>query len=212
MTMVAQKVKWALKGDALGSCSCDWGCPCNFDAPPTKGWCEGGYAFHINEGYLGDQRLDGLTLGFYAHSPAALHLGNVTGYLLIDEKATPEQRVALARLASGEGGGPFAVFAVLLVKVIGPEFVPVEWNFDGPRSYVSFGDRAKLQVETITNPVTGEESEFHLKMSAGLLTDEADIMKSSVFHVSHPDLTYDHSGQYAETFHFNYSGEVDQTV
>jgi hypothetical protein len=206
--MVAQKIKWAVKGDALGSCSCDWGCPCNFDAPPTKGWCEGGYAFHINEGNWGDVPLDGLTFGFYAHSPAALHLGNVTGYLLIDEKTTPEQREAILKIASGDAGGPFAIFAALLVKVIGPDFVPVEWKFDGPNSYVVFGDRAEARLEMIKNPVTGEESGFTLKMTAGLLTDESDLMKSSVFHVSHPELTYDHSGQYAETFHFNYSGEV----
>jgi hypothetical protein len=206
--MVAQTVKWAIKGDALGSCSCDWGCPCNFDAPPTKGYCEGGYAFHINEGYMGDTRLDDLTIGFYAHSPAALHLGNVTGYLLVDERATPEQREAIGRIAAGEVGGPFAVFRVLLVKVIGPEFVPVEWHFDGPNSYVRFGDRAESRLEMIKNPVTGEESGFTLKMSNGLLTDEAELMKSSVFRLNHPELTYDHSGQYAETFRFNYSGEA----
>ena len=22
-------------GVMLGACSCDWGCPCNFEAPPT---------------------------------------------------------------------------------------------------------------------------------------------------------------------------------
>lgn len=206
--MVAQKAKWAIKGDALGSCSCDWGCPCNFDAPPTKGFCEGGYAFHINDGYLGDTRLDGLTIGFYAHSPAALHLGNVTGYLLVDEQSTPEQREAIQRITGGEVGGPFAIFALLLVKVIGPEFVPVDWQFDGPRSYVRFGDRAESRVETIKNPVTGEESEFTLNMTNGLLTNQAELMKSSVFRLNHPELTYDHSGQCAETFHFNYSGEA----
>ncbi len=201
------KVKWSMKGDALGSCSCDWGCPCNFDAPPTKGWCEGGYAFHINEGSYGETKLDGLTVGFYAHSPAALHLGNVTGYIMIDEKATPEQRAALGHILAGEVGGPFALFAGLLVKVIGPDFVPVEWKFDGPRSHARFGDRAEVGLAMIANPVTGEESGFTLKMTNGLLADEAELMRSSVFRVNHPELKYDHSGQYGETFRFNYSGE-----
>jgi len=201
------KVKWSMKGDALGSCSCDWGCPCNFDAAPTKGWCEGGYAFHINEGAYQDVKLNGLTIGFYAHSPAALHLGNVTGYILLDEKATPEQREALGRILSGELGGPFAVFAGILVKVIGPDFTPVEWKFDGPRSYVRFGDKAEAGLKMVANPVTGEESGFTLKFSNGLLTNEAELMSTSVFRVNHPELKYDHSGQYGETFHFNYSGE-----
>jgi hypothetical protein len=205
--MVAQKVKWAIKGDALGTCSCDWGCPCNFDAPPTKGWCEGGYAFHINDGEYGDTKLDGLTIGFYAHSPAALHLGNVTGYLLVDEKATPEQRSAILNVFGGQAGGPFAVLASLLTKLIGPEFVPVDWHFDGPNSRVRFGDRAEARLGMIKNPVTGEESGFTLKMSNGLLTDEAELMTSSLFKVKHPEMDYEHSGQYGETFRFKYSGE-----
>ena len=206
--MVTQtKVKWSIKGDALGTCSCDWGCPCNFEAPPTKGWCEGGYAFHINEGRFADTSLDGLTIGFYIHAPGAIHLGNVTGYVLIDEKATPAQREAIGRMLSGDMGGPFAVFAAVLTKVIGPDFVPVEWRFDGPNSYVKFGDRAEAGLKMIENPVTGEKSGFTLKMSAGLLTDEAELMASSVFRVNHPELKYDHSGQYGETFRFNYSGE-----
>lgn len=201
------RVKWSLKGDALGSCSCDWGCPCNFDAPPTKGWCQGGYAFHINQGDYHDTRLDGLTIGLYGASPAAMHLGNVTWYLLIDEKATAEQRAALGRIFGGEAGGPFAILASLAVKRIGPEFTPVEWKFDGPRSYVRFGDKAEAGLKMIANPVTGEESGFNLKFSNGLLTDEAELMTTSVFRVNHPELKYDHSGQYGETFRFNYSGE-----
>ena len=33
-----QQVKYHLSGDLLGACSCDWGCPCNFEAAPTQGW------------------------------------------------------------------------------------------------------------------------------------------------------------------------------
>ena len=55
--------------------------------------------------------------------------------------------------------------------------------------------------------MTGEESGFNLKMSAGLLTDEADLMTNSKFFVKHADLSYDHSGQYGATFRFNFAGE-----
>ena len=201
------KTKWSMKGDALGACSCDWGCPCNFDAAPTKGWCEGGYAFHINEGRYGDTKLDGLTVGWYGHSPAALHLGNVTAYILMDEAASPHQREALVRILGGELGGPFSILASLTTKTIGPEFVPVDWKFDGPKSHVRFGDRAEARLAMIKNPVTGDESGFTLKMTAGLMTDQAELMASSMFRVNHPELSYDHSGQYAETFSFNYAGE-----
>ena len=99
------------------------------------------------------------------------------------------------------------MFASVLVKVIGPDFVPVEWKLDGANSYAKFGDRVEQRLATIKNPVTGEESGFTLKMSAGLLTDEADLMTSSKFFVKHADLAYDHSGQYGATFRFSFKGE-----
>lgn len=33
---------WNLRGTVLIACNCDYGCPCNFNALPTKGHCEGG--------------------------------------------------------------------------------------------------------------------------------------------------------------------------
>ena len=98
--------KWNAKGVLIGACSCDWGCPCSFDAPPTKGWCQGGYVWHFTEGRFGDVPLAGLSMSWLAHSPAALHKGNVTGLTLIDEKANPAQRAALTKLSQGESGGP----------------------------------------------------------------------------------------------------------
>ncbi len=42
--------KWQLTGQVLVSCNCDWGCPCNFNARPTTGKCEGGWTWHIERG------------------------------------------------------------------------------------------------------------------------------------------------------------------
>jgi hypothetical protein len=53
--------KWRMEGTLLGARSCDWGCPCSFDAPPTRGFCEGTYAWHIERGRFGEVSLDGLS-------------------------------------------------------------------------------------------------------------------------------------------------------
>jgi hypothetical protein len=94
-----------------------------------------------------------------------MHLGNVTGYLVIDEKATPEQRVALGRIFGGEMGGPFAALASLLVKVIGPEFVPVEWKFARARQLRALRRSGRGRLKMIENPVTSEKSGFTLQMT-----------------------------------------------
>jgi DNA-binding NarL/FixJ family response regulator len=50
---------WKLAGKVVGACNCDFGCPCNFNAPPTMGECEGGWTWHIQDGAYGSVRLDG---------------------------------------------------------------------------------------------------------------------------------------------------------
>ena len=65
-----------MTGSIIGACSCDWGCPCNFDARPTQGYCDGGYTWHIDEGSFGDVTLDGLNLGLHAHAPGPVHEGH----------------------------------------------------------------------------------------------------------------------------------------
>ncbi len=53
-------VDWMIKGPKIASCSCDYGCPCEFNAPPTRAPCEGLECMRIEEGYFADVRLDGL--------------------------------------------------------------------------------------------------------------------------------------------------------
>src|ERR1700674_5015013 len=101
--------KWSMRGTLLGACSCDWGCPCSFDAPPTRGFCEGTYVWHIEDGNFGDVSLNGLTWAWCGKSPAALHLGNVTGLTVVDAKADSRQRAALEIIAEGKSGGPWTI-------------------------------------------------------------------------------------------------------
>jgi hypothetical protein len=39
--VVVSGTVWRISGDAVGSCNCAWGCPCQFNAEPTHGRCEG---------------------------------------------------------------------------------------------------------------------------------------------------------------------------
>jgi len=90
--MSASPTKWSLEAEFIQACSCDYGCPCEFSAPPTRGFCEGTGGYHITKGNFGDLSLDGLHLAFAANWPKAIHEGNGTLVLFIDEKASPEQR------------------------------------------------------------------------------------------------------------------------
>ena len=69
-------VDWKISTKQIGTCSCDYGCPCEFNAPPTRLPCEGVMAMEITEGYFGKTRLDGLRVAGVYRWPGAVHEGN----------------------------------------------------------------------------------------------------------------------------------------
>ena len=189
-------VKWHLKADFLETCSCDFGCPCNFEAPPTKGYCAYVAAWHIHEGYYGDVRLDGLTAASAGRFPQAMHLGNGTSLLFIDERATQEQRQALLTLITGKAGGlPFEIFAAVISTWLEPRFVPIIFDSNGRHSAVKIGDVAEAALTPIKNPVTGEEEEIKLVLPKGFIWKEGLAVMSTVSRCTDPAMPVDQSGQ-----------------
>src|SRR3981081_4131722 len=77
--------KWFFDADYLQACNCDYGCPCEFAAPPTTGSCHGVGVWRIERGKCGNVPLDGLCLAFAAHWPKAIHLGGGTLTAFVDE-------------------------------------------------------------------------------------------------------------------------------
>ena len=102
--------EWGVSGNVLIACNCDWGCPCNFNARPSKGFCEGGWIWLIEKGHVDGVRLDGLGIALFAKWPGAIHEGGGRAVAFLDSRATDEQRAALTRVARGELGGPWGLF------------------------------------------------------------------------------------------------------
>src|SRR4029453_7793700 len=102
---------WKISGDYFEACSCDSVCPCptsGLAARPTQGFCDAGLVFHVERGVYGATKLDGLSFAVLLHTPGAMIAGNWTVGVIVDEKATTEQREALTAIASGQAGGPMA--------------------------------------------------------------------------------------------------------
>jgi len=199
-------IKWRMNGIILGACSCDWGCPCNFDARPTMGQCEGGYFWHIADGDFGGVALSGLHMAWVAHAPGPMHEGNVTAQPIFDEKATPAQRAALLKLMDGKFGGPFAIFAAVTAKKFDPIFAPFEIKSAELNSSARAGKYAELALGPILNPVTQEAEQLSLDKPTGFTSTRASLGRSLTFRVN-AGVQYDHSGKYGEYSRFSYSGE-----
>ena len=158
---------WSMKGTVVVACNCDYGCPCNFQALPTMGKCEGGWTWHVDEGAYGDVRLDGITFTLTVNWPGAIHEGDGVAVLLVDERSDDAQRDAIHTLVKGDVGGPWGVLGWTWPTLEGPEAVPYELQLDGIRAIVRAGDLYEVESEPIRNPVTGAEIDPRRDAAAG---------------------------------------------
>ena len=128
------KTDWHIAGEELGGCMCAWGCPCQFDALPTHGRCEGFGAFQIQAGHFGTTPLDGVRFAWILSWPGPIHEGNGTRQVIIDAQTTEDQRAALLALLSGsQGGGAFEIFASVCPTELETIFAPITFESDRER-------------------------------------------------------------------------------
>jgi len=197
-------MSWNLEGTILIGCNCDWGCPCNVNARPTYGHCEGGWTWHIETGACDGVALDNLSLSVFADWPGAIHEGDGKAVAFVDERADSDQLQALTTLVRGDAGGPWGLF-ITTYELDRPRAAPYEVEIDGERSWYRIGALAELSVEPIRNPVSGAEIHPSLVLPEGLVTRNAALFSSKIFRVS-DSVSYDHSGRYAAVGPFSYSG------
>lgn len=185
----SSKPKWSLKADYLQACNCDYGCPCEFEAPPTTGCCEGMGAWQIRQGSYsdadGEVKLDGLAFGFAARWPKAIHLGNGVAAMFYDERANVRQRQALLTITSGQAGGmPFEAIVTTFSTVHEPRFVPFVFSWNGKQSSVKIGSAIRADMEPITNPVTGKPEGIRVEHETGFIFKSAECVSAKEMSVS----------------------------
>jgi len=152
-------VRWRISGEYFEACSCDSVCPCptsGLAARPTKGYCAAGLVFRVEHGQHGKTKLDGLSFAVLLRTPGPMAQGNWTVGLILDERASAEQREALTTIASGQGGGPMAALGPLISRFEGAEAKPIKIEMNGMRRSVSIPGVLDLAVEGITGAKQAE--------------------------------------------------------
>src|SRR5258708_5797354 len=199
----ATPTRWGMKGTVLVACNCDYGCPCNFNARPSYGKCEGGWTWHVQGGSYGGTALDGLNFSIYVNWPGAIHEGNGEALILIDQHADDRQREAIATLVKGNAGGPWGVLAWTWPTIHGPKSVLYVIEQDGINMRITAGDALEVESTTIKNPVTGAEVHPGVVLPEGIIVKHADLGASKVFCVKDA-ISMDHSDQYTAVGPFDY--------
>lgn len=200
---------WRMKGKWLKNCNCDFGCPCDFQSPPSRGHCEGSLGMQIDEGHFGDVDLSGLRWAAVYHWPGALHEGNGTMLPIIDERADPAQREALLKILSGQEqveGTFFHIASMIVSNVLEPRFVPLEFAFDLESRTARMAAPGIFETtsEPIRNPVTGEPHRIRVSMPEGFEYRLAEIASASV-NRGMGDIAYDWPGSHSSMAHVEHT-------
>jgi hypothetical protein len=175
------EVKWTIKGKEFINCNCAYGCPCQFNALPTHGFCEAVCGFQIDSGFHGETRLDGLRFVGIFHWPGPIHEGKGEAAVVVEARANPKQRELLLRIMCGHDTEPgatvFQVFSTTVEKLHDPIFAPIEFEVDVDQR------KARLVVpgvtegrgEPIVNPVTGQEHRARIDLPHGFEYSLAEV-------------------------------------
>jgi hypothetical protein len=194
-------IDWRIQGPEIGACNCDWGCPCQFNALPTRGNCRAMTAMRIDKGHFGDVILDGVKwYGVFAW-PGPIHEGGGEVQVVVDEAANPAQRDAILTILSGQETAPgatiFNVFASMLSKVHDPIFAPIEFELDIDKRIgrAAVKGVSETNVEPIKNPVTGDPHRARVALPQGFEFRLAEFASSTV--KSTGAIDHDWSGRHA---------------
>jgi hypothetical protein len=209
-------IDWRIKGTELANCNCAYGCPCQFNALPTYGDCRAAIGYEIEEGHFGAVPLGGLRAVLLVSWPRAVHEGDGTMQLVIDERADAAQRDALVKIMTGEETDDMAtmwwVYSAMSPTKLEPLFLPIEYEVDVEARRGRFHVPGIVETvgEPIRNPVTGTEHRARIDLPHGFEYRIAEIGSATTratAAISLPGLENSY-GQFAR-LHLSNHGLVD---
>jgi hypothetical protein len=209
-TKHSTKTNWSMHAYYLDACNCDWGCPCQFNANPTHGNCEGASGIHIIDGiYAKDIKLDGFNMAFVGSWPGPIHEGHGKACYYIDSRCDDRQFEALSNIITGRvgDGGPFSLYASIIEKFEEPKRARIRFQARGIRSNMTVragqDDLIEASLEPITNPVTGKSHRAIIELPEGVEATRMDQASTKGLIVTGGLLNFRYEGTYG-SFSENY--------
>jgi len=166
-------VEWVIKAKEFANCNCVFACPCQFNALPTGGSCRAVVGFQIEKGHFGKVKLDGLRAAGLYTWPKAVHEGNGTMQLIIDERADDKQRDALEKIMTGKETKDMAtmwwVYAAMSPNKLKTLYKKINFEVDveGRKARLVIPGIVETTGEPIRNPVTGAEHRVRIDLPHG---------------------------------------------
>ena len=119
---------WWAKGLLFESCNCQVVCPghVHFSNKCTQERCIGYWAIRFDEGSYGDANLAGVTAVIAYDCPRHMISGGWTEAVIIDVRATQEQRTAVETILTGRAGGPWELLDRFVERRLPTRILPIE--------------------------------------------------------------------------------------
>ncbi len=206
--------KWMIRGVEYVNCNCNYGCPCQFNAPTTHGHCEAVAGGHIEEGYFNDVRLDGLNWAMTLYWPGEIAAGNGTQQAIVDERANDAQREALRKILHGESTAPgsthFFVYNSTMSKVLPTLFKPVEVKIDVEARQATLQVAGLIESKgvPIIHPITGKAHRARINLPNGFEYTVAEMASGTTKTSGEIKLNLANSYGQINVLHMNQDGVI----
>lgn len=154
---MTQHTDWQLQGDYFETCNCATACPCVWLQAPTEGDCKLLVAWHIENGYYQQQRLDDLNVALACYAPGHMKDGAWQAALYIDERADSEQVDAITRIFAGQEGGHLSVLMSFVGEILGVKQVPIDYQAQDNHRQMTIPGIAQAEIESIAG-INGKQA------------------------------------------------------
>ena len=174
-------INWQIKGKQFGNCNCNYGCPCQFNAPPTDNYCHGIGAFLIEEGFFGDTDLAGVKAVSMMKFPGPIHDGNGEMQIILDSNSTLSQQNAIQSIIYGKETEPmataFSMYFSMMKKIHDPLIKNIELNINIETRICNLKAENIIitKTEPIKNPITGDPHRARIVLPMGMEFKEAEM-------------------------------------
>jgi hypothetical protein len=144
-------------------------------------------------------KLDGAGFAVICLYPGAIHEGNGSVALFVDESLKDPQVDAITQILSGKHGGmPWEALAATVSSFDGPIRSKLEITVNGIRSTVRIPNVLELRQAPLKDIVSGEEKEVHIVYpKGGFFWNEGNVCTTAAMNVSHGKLKFAHPGGYS---------------
>jgi len=195
---------WRITGTYWSPCSCKVGCPCTLgEMEADQGWCSGALAFEITSGNVDGIDVGGSKVAMAVDWPGGMLSGDGTGRLYFDPSVSPQRRVALEAVLTGQRGGVFEAIAPLIPKILPSKEAPITIEKGAEETRIGVRNFGELVVKPLRGP-TGAVTK--LLNGAAAWREEIILAKGTGSRWHDTEMRAWESGGHAEQTDFDWSG------